>query len=692
MNVINPGFLFALAAAALPLLIHLLSRRRVPDMPFGSLRFLRRSDRRSMRRVSIRRLLLLAMRTAAIALIVLAFARPVVEGRLAAVMPSGTPRTVIVLLDASYSMGVLGSGGTAFDRAREAALDIVGALEPADEAVVVLFEEGRRRVYAAERAGREAAARALGDARPGWGGTDLRAALAHARAIARQSRRGASEIFIVSDLQRSGVRPAGGGGAGEAAGSGGPERVFLVPVEHDGGANVSVERVVVPRTAVHRGEPVAIRALLRAGRGEDAAVPVRVEVDGRRIIEREEVVPAGGEAAFEFRFEAQRSGWVRGVVSCRGDRLPADDERRFTVNVRERTRALLVASPGAAFYLAQALDPEGADGDMELRTIGWDEFQSADLAGTDVVVAAPAGADARRDAPLLRRFAGDGGRVVVVIAPGLEELAGAMSAHPLRISMRRRDEGFERLERPGEASALLAPFGREDLDGLARLRMRGSPAVSGVPAGETLLRFSDGTPFVWREATGDGEILFLAAEPSPAGGDLVLSPWFLPLVQQLALARLGPVPGTEGALVGSTIPLPPGLPEGCEVTMPDGSLYRPAPGGAGAAVAPAGDAPGFLSLSCGERWEVAVNPDCERESDLDCMTADEAADSLGLRDFAVAPAGRETARAVAEAREGREIAGVLAAAAILLLAAELALAQTGRPQAGEEGPGVGAGS
>jgi len=94
MNLINPGFLFALAAAAVPVLIHLLSRRRVPELPFSSLRFLRRSDRRSMRRVSLRRLLLLALRTVAIALVVLAFARPVVEGRLAALIPAGTPRTV----------------------------------------------------------------------------------------------------------------------------------------------------------------------------------------------------------------------------------------------------------------------------------------------------------------------------------------------------------------------------------------------------------------------------------------------------------------------------------------------------------------------------------------------------------------------------------------------------------------------
>ncbi|MDD3642433.1 MAG: BatA and WFA domain-containing protein, partial [Candidatus Krumholzibacteria bacterium] len=229
MNLINPGFLFALAAAAVPLLIHLLSRRRAPDLPFSSLRFLRRSDRRSMRRVSLRRLALLAMRTAAIALVVLAFARPVVEGRLAAAIPAGSPRTVVVLLDASYSMGALETGGPVFDRARAAAVDIVGGLEPSDEAAIILFDEAGRVVYSAERAGREGAERALEGVRPGWGGTDLRAALAMARRHARGGRRGAAEIFIVSDFQRSGIRPAGAERGEDTAGRDGPERVFLVP-------------------------------------------------------------------------------------------------------------------------------------------------------------------------------------------------------------------------------------------------------------------------------------------------------------------------------------------------------------------------------------------------------------------------------------------------------------------------------
>mgnify|MGYP001050245299 CR=1 FL=1 len=72
MNFLNPLFLALLAAAAIPLVIHLFSRRKVREVRFSTLRFLALSDRRSMRRINLRRLILLALRMAAIALIALA--------------------------------------------------------------------------------------------------------------------------------------------------------------------------------------------------------------------------------------------------------------------------------------------------------------------------------------------------------------------------------------------------------------------------------------------------------------------------------------------------------------------------------------------------------------------------------------------------------------------------------------------
>ena len=53
MNFLNPLFLFGLAAAAIPVIIHLFTRRRPKDIPFPSLEFLFEVNQSEIRRLKI---------------------------------------------------------------------------------------------------------------------------------------------------------------------------------------------------------------------------------------------------------------------------------------------------------------------------------------------------------------------------------------------------------------------------------------------------------------------------------------------------------------------------------------------------------------------------------------------------------------------------------------------------------------
>ena len=80
ISFLNPIVLFGLVAASVPLIIHFLSRFRTEQREFSSLLLLREVKSRNMRKLKIRQLLLLILRTLIIALLVLAPARPVVRG------------------------------------------------------------------------------------------------------------------------------------------------------------------------------------------------------------------------------------------------------------------------------------------------------------------------------------------------------------------------------------------------------------------------------------------------------------------------------------------------------------------------------------------------------------------------------------------------------------------------------------
>src|SRR5919106_6344562 len=137
MSFIAPLFFVALAGLAIPVLIHLIQREKKQILRFPSLMFVQRVPYRSIQRRRIHNWLLLMVRLTALALIILAFARPFFERQDPPTAGTGA-REVVVLLDQSYSIGY----GDRWERARAAAYEAVNGLGAQDRGSVVLFSSG----------------------------------------------------------------------------------------------------------------------------------------------------------------------------------------------------------------------------------------------------------------------------------------------------------------------------------------------------------------------------------------------------------------------------------------------------------------------------------------------------------------------------------------------------------------------
>src|SRR5436305_5524888 len=117
---LTPFFLVGTLAAAIPLLIHLSRSRRTKKMRFSTTRFFTDQFLRSYRMSRLKELFLLGCRMALFALLATALARPFFApaGAEAAAGGGGGPRSAILVLDDSASMGVAEGGRTLFQRAR----------------------------------------------------------------------------------------------------------------------------------------------------------------------------------------------------------------------------------------------------------------------------------------------------------------------------------------------------------------------------------------------------------------------------------------------------------------------------------------------------------------------------------------------------------------------------------------------
>ncbi|MEK6675163.1 MAG: VWA domain-containing protein [Planctomycetota bacterium] len=122
----------ALAVATLPLILHLLYRRRYVRVPWAAMVFLLAASRRSLRRMRLEKWLLLFTRVVLVLAAGLAVARPFVRGSLLAA-PSATRTHHVVLIDNSLSMAAKSDrGATRFDEAKSYVERLMGSFPVED--------------------------------------------------------------------------------------------------------------------------------------------------------------------------------------------------------------------------------------------------------------------------------------------------------------------------------------------------------------------------------------------------------------------------------------------------------------------------------------------------------------------------------------------------------------------------------
>ncbi len=691
LSFLNPALLFGMLAAAVPVVIHFLSRRRRRRIEFGDLRFLQAAETRQARRRGLQRWLLLMLRMLIVCCLALAAARPHWGG-----LPGGGGRAVLFLLDASASMQAQEPDGRSrFEVAVALAGEMMAAL-PAEASVHALRAGAAAQpIFAAWLPAGPPARAALAGAVATDGPGDLAAALREAARLARSAPARPVEVVLLSDLQAV-VHPGLEAAAAELAGAGAR---LLIHRVGDGVPGGGVLDVRLPGRVVRPGEVVGIEAVVRPERDGQT---FWLELDGRRVAE----VPAtaadipSGAVTVTFPLAVPEPGLYLGRIGKDPDRLPADDVRPFVLTVPATLRVLLVHGAdrdplgrGGWRYLQRAMDPAGrGDGALRVRSVPADSLLASDLAGTDLLVMVDAGAPGRRLGGVLREWLTGGGGLLLLVgdptlAEELRESVLPVVGLPRQAEWRARAaDQAERAREVDPGHPLVADLDETALRGLATIRWHRYFAVAEGEA-RVVLASDAGAPLLLEGELGAGRWALLPFHLRRDATDLMLHPLFLPLVQRLA-ARLAAGSDQEASLdVGRppVLPLPPerlrlkpGDSAGnIEVLLPPRG--RPAPatltwrGAVPVLVGPPAERAGFHVFRAGgdtlgvvpavvpaAESEPAVLPPAELGRRLRAAGLGSVVD---LGDGGVAGLGR--------ALTGRDLTRGLLAAALLLLAFEL---------------------
>jgi hypothetical protein len=514
VSFLSPLFLAGAAAAAIPVLLHLLKKEPEARVQFAAVKLLKKAPVEHTQRRHLRELILLALRVTALILLALAFARPFFVSGAA----STSTGVTVVALDTSYSMSAPGR----FEHAKQLAKDAIARAPSSDLVGVVSFDDAAQ-IVMKPGTDRVLAASTIDEATAGFGATRYRGALS-AAAQSLAGRRGT--IVVVTDLQENGWD------AGDRA---------TVPE----GTRIEVAEVgaAPPNLAVTAVRALADRVVASVHNGGDRPREARVHlaIDGRAA--GEAVVPLGPNQSGDATFAGAPRGTAAVVRVEDPGGIAADDVRYALIGGVSRPSVLVVTGSGdmsrEAFYVQHAL-AAGTPGNAAFQVSGvsgaqlssWTDDRVAPHAA--VFLLSTRGLE-RRGREVLSTYARTGGGLLIAAGADVDgdivaDVLGPGST--LRVATVDNARPVARALAPADVRHPIfqAFSGNATTLGLVRFDRASRIAGSGC---QTLARFTTGDAAFLECPAGDGRALVLAADLDNKWSDFPLHATFVPFLHEI---------------------------------------------------------------------------------------------------------------------------------------------------------------
>ena len=566
-----PIFLFGLIAASLPLLIHLLNRRKLNRIRFPAVRFILMSQKRISRSYRLRHWILLALRTMAVVLLALLLANPIFQTG-AGLFAGGGPVSLVILLDNSLSMTWSGDG-IGFKQAKEAARLLITSLGDSDRAAIIPTSiSGKEPIRL--KLEKDVLLKELDQIEIAEGTANYSTALGKAYEILGEPA-GQKEIRLISDLGLTGW---------------------------DNFSMSSLKQVdpAIPVKAIRVGRKqkplnVAVKEIRAAGQGIGVDLPLHLEavvanfsdqeikdllvqlsIDGQNKDQKLTSVPPRGDATVTLQTRLSQAGSHAGQLTIKKDGLAGNASMHFGVHAQDQLRILVVDGDpqtslvqSETFFLTRALNPAGeSDSSQYLPTVIIPEgLSGAALDAYQVIVLCNVAALPDTFIAKLQNYLRGGGGLLIFGGDRLQaDNYNAKLAQIVGTPIRDKKQGLEASGEKIGKLELTHPALQSLSDNLLQesiksARVWGYSRVSA--SGKTvLMSLANGDPLLIEHKVGSGRVMFITTTADRDWSDLPVKTAYLPMIHSLTNYLAG---GKRGLLDGGIsvgdvkeISLPPG--------------------------------------------------------------------------------------------------------------------------------------
>lgn len=585
---VHPGLAFAsLALAAIPIAIHLLSRRRYHRVTWAAMRFLQRAHRRTRRRTRLEQWLLLALRTAIMLLIALALARPLTQRWSAFSAVRGQRIDRVLLIDDSGSMNARrGDGRIDFAAARDAAMQLLPTFGPNDGVAIVTTASPAQTDLISVPQDEGTLRRTLTGLSCSFAQPNFAAALDQARAFFDRNPLPADRrvVYLISNLAQT-PWLATSRGATQSQQSPAIDalrrlrdsaQVLLVTVEPRPQPNAAVTAFACDDRLVGCEWPVNFTATIAnfLDRRLDKA-RVEFRVDGR-VVRTADLKPLdpGDTRTIPQAVQFERPG--PRIVTARlvhePDALPADDARSLAVEAARAQKILVVESaarasgPAQSHYLARALAPlpDPSANHFAVTTITDFDLRNQPFRDVAAIVLADVRRLSDEQWTRLAHFVRDGGGLLIIAAEQTTADAFNRGPRDLIPAALRRIHGADAADSAPPASLklddwthpVLRDFAGQSIGGLLTASFVRYWEAEPEPDAREILNYTDGAPALLERDVGRGRVMLWTTSANMAWNNFAAKPDYVTLFLNILGYLVPPADAGRNTLIGERVDVP----------------------------------------------------------------------------------------------------------------------------------------
>ena len=528
MTFLNPAILIGLAAAAIPLIIHLFNIRKVKDVEFSTLMFLNEIQKNKIRRIKLKQWLLLLIRTLLIIFVVLAFARPTLE-KISIGSNSSTKATIAVMIDNSFSMQLKNEKGTAFNQSRSAAKRLINNFQ--DEDLISVFSTSGGLIL--KNGNKTEVVKKLDKIKVSAKPVEINKLFNEAELIFNDSQNLINEIYYFGDFQENSFRTENVKSINKNI------RMFFVKSEFENLDNLSVSDFKLKSKILVKNKKINFEAeIFNTSNSQLNGKVASLFINGERKAQKSFDIKPFEKIKLGFESLLDKSGLIECFVILEDDVIPEDNKRFISFVIPEKLNLLMLSDiPSDNMFLKLVLQNEVSLFDFNLVNKNSSELNSVNLSEFDVLFLT--GNRNVQDFSEIKKFL-EAGKTLVYFPssePSKENINKFLSqfSGSRCTEIKLAEAVKEKFEKIDINHPIFSDLFEKDIKQFNSPEVHKYVKLTPGPEVKKIISFIDDSSVLFEKQIGSGKVLYFTISPEMSFSNFPVKGIFAPVVNKLAI-------------------------------------------------------------------------------------------------------------------------------------------------------------